>query len=106
MEFRILFLRNSELLEKDITLPYSSIPDRYLNDVYNDFKESCHKIGVQLICMVPIINGIPNTNCFIANSFRYYFGFDLNEWLSWVFPDETIVFKGDKFDRFSKRRKK
>lgn len=106
MRFHILFVRNQELMEKDVFVPEESFPEEYFSDLYSDLISRCRDIGIQIICIVPIAGDKPLTTCYISSSFRYFMNFDIYKWLKKEFPSEEIVFKGDKFSRFSKRRRR
>ena len=106
MQFRILYIRNEELRDRFIDFDESiSVDRRYLRSLYEDFNYNCRKSEVQLVAMIPIIEGEPSTECYITCAFRYFKDFDLVVWLTEVFNNYEIIFRNDRFHRFKGRKK-
>lgn len=100
----MLYLKDEALNDKTITFT-EELPIDYLNSLYEDFVYDCKRKGIQLLAMIPIIDGELRPESYISRAFRYYKGFDFNLWLINTFSKYELVFKNDRFHRFKRRRK-
>lgn len=103
MQFRIVYIQDETLRDEIFTFS-EELPVNYLNSLYEDFVIGCRKNKIQLVVMIPIIDGVLSTECYITKSFRFYKDFDLNMWLMTTFSAYELIFKNDRFVKFKKRK--
>jgi hypothetical protein len=101
LKFKILYIQNEEIKEKDFETK-EHLDEYYINSFYEDFVYSCKKVlKLQVLSIIPLKDDdVPDSkNLYVSGNLRKVFDFDLKEWLEKIFEGREVVYKNNQFRR-------